>query len=263
MDLLHAPSAFPTALLAVYLLAGVFSGLSGFGFSAIGCLSLLALPANLAIALLMGLSLVTQAASLSSLWAELRDHAVQRRWNEGVGPYLAGGTAGMPVGLWILAKIGGDLLTILLGALLIAYSGWVLLKPASMILKSHGSSATRSFLVGAAGGVVGGFSAFPGSAIVVWSGLTGATKQQGRALTQPFILWMQVVGLVLMLGNRPQIFGPAFWSVFVSAAPAALAGNLLGVAIYRKTGDVGYRRITLCALGLSGLGLLAKAVLLR
>ena len=38
-------------------------------------------------------------------------------------------------------------------------------------------------------------------------------------------------------------------------------GNALGVAIYRKTGDVGYRRITFAALGLSGCGLVFKIIL--
>ena len=250
------------ALYVLYAAAGVFSGLSGFGFAAIGSLSLLVLPASLAVPILMGLSLVTQAASLSSLWAEMR---VERpwRWRGGVMPYLAGGTAGMPFGLWILARTRADVLTAALGALLMAYATWLLVKPAAAALKIRQPSGRYSFLVGAVGGVVGGFSAFPGSAIVVWNGLTGATKQEGRALTQPFILWMQIVGIALMVATRPFLFGQPFWSLFVGAAPVALVGNLLGVGIYRKTGDVGYRQVTLVALGAAGAGLLFKVALSR
>jgi hypothetical protein len=45
------------------------------------------------------------------------------------------------------------------------------------------------------------------------------------------------------------------------SAPIALACNQAGVAIYRRTGDVGYRTITLLALGASGMGLLLKVAL--
>lgn len=247
-------------LCVVYASAGLFSGLSGFGFSAIGSLSLLVLPTDLAIPLLMGLSLVTQSASLSSLSSEMRSHRLWR-WRGGVMPYLAGGTAGMPVGLWILHRTGGAVLTTGLGALLIGYAGWLLLKPATLVLNFGKPKSRNAFLVGAAGGVVGGFSAFPGSAVVVWNGLTGASKQRGRALTQIFILWMQVLGIALLYATRRQLFDTSFWSVFVGAAPVALIANLFGVALYRKTGDVGYRRVTLYALGISGLGLLVKVAL--
>ena len=49
-------------------------------------------------------------------------------------------------------------------------------------------------LVGAIGGAVGGFTAFPSSPIVIWLGLTGASKQQTRRVAQPFTLAMQLVG---------------------------------------------------------------------
>lgn len=249
------------ALAAIYATAAVFSGLSGFGFSAIGCLSLIVLPPSVGVALLMTLSLLTQAASFGSLWRELRSHVGHWTRCDGVVPYLAGGTAGMPIGLAILAAFGARDLTASLGVLLVAYATWSLMKPATLRLRPSAPSRRRSFLVGAAGGIVGGFSAFPGSALVVWNGLVGLGKEEGRALTQPFILWMQAVGLGLLLATRPQLFDHIFWSVLLATAPVALLGNLLGVAIYRRTGDVGYRTITLLALGVSGLGLLLKTVL--
>lgn len=249
------------ALAGIYTAAAVFSGLSGFGFSAIGGLSLIVLPPQLAVAVLMGLSLLTQATSLGSLWRELRVHAGPWTRRDGVLPYLAGGAAGMPVGLHILASHGSHELTVTLGVLLIAYSAWSLLKPAALRLARSEPSLRRSFLVGAAGGVVGGFSAFPGSALVVWNSLSNVGKHEGRALTQPYILWMQALGLALLAATRPQLFSHTFWMVFLAAAPAALAGNLLGIAVYRRTGDVGYRSITLVALGLVGAGLLLKVAL--
>ena len=249
------------ALAAIYTAAAVFSGLSGFGFSAIGCLSLTVLPPQLGVAVLMGLSLLTQATSFGSLWREMRRHAAPWHRRDGVLPYLAGGTVGMPIGLQILAGVDPRELTVGLGLLLIAYAGWSLLKPATLRLAVHAPSMPRAFLVGAAGGIVGGFSAFPGSAMVVWNSLLSRGKQEGRALTQPYILWMQTVGLALLATLRPELFSHTFWMISLAAAPAVLLGNLLGVAIYRRTGDVGYRSITLVALGIAGLGLLLKVAL--
>jgi hypothetical protein len=256
---LHGVAAL-CLLALIYAIAAVFSGLSGFGFSAIGCLSLAIVPPQLGIAMLMGLSLVTQLLSLRSLWGELRRHVGPWRRPDGPLPYLGGGTLGMPLGLAVLASLPSTRLTTGLGMLLIAYAAWSLCMPA----RPAGSVAPnrlRSFAIGALGGLVGGFSAFPGSALVVWAGLAGLGKEHSRALTQPFILWMQVLGLVLLLVTKPALFDRGFWIVFLLVLPAALVGNRLGIAIYRRTGDLGYRRITYAALGIAGLGLIVRVAL--
>lgn len=248
-------------LLLLYAVAAVFSGLSGFGLSAIGGLSLLALPPQQAVPLLMALSLACQLGSFGSLWTELRPHVGPWGGRNAVLPYLAGGLAGLPVGLAVLTSCGAGPLTATLGALLVAYATWSLLRPPGRVRLQARGGRRCALLVGAVGGLVGGFSAFPSCALVVWNGLTGASKAQSRALTQPFIMVMQVCGLGLLLAAQPQVFGAGFWRLLAVALPAALLGNRLGVAIYRRTGDLGYHRITLLALGLSGAGLLLKVSL--
>lgn len=261
MTLLPVSDAGSLVLLAAtYAAAGVFSGLSGFGFAAVGSLSMIALSPQLAVPLLMVLSFATQAASLRTLWAELRPVGAPWHRPDGVLPYLLGGLAGMPVGLSILTTSSAELLKAVLGLLLVGYASWSLLRPAKLALRALCPNLNSALLVGLAGGVVGGFSAFPGSALVVWNGLTGRSKEQSRALTQPFILFMQVIGLSLLFAARPELFDSAFCVLLVLALPIALLGNGLGVAIYRKTGDRSYRRVTLIALGLAGTGLLLKAL---
>jgi len=266
LQALHAavPVAGPAALAllgGIYAAASVFSGLSGFGFSAIGCLSLLVLSPQLGIALLMSLSLLTQSASLRSLWPSLRPHVLPWSRPDGVAPYLAGGLFGMPAGTAVLSDVGARPLMVVLGIVLIGYAGWSLTRARTQRLGPAPRPLRAALLVGAAGGFIGGFSAFPGSALVVWNGLLGKGKEQGRAIVQPFILFMQVVGLLLLVATRPQLFGAAFWALLAAALLPTLAGNAIGVAIFRRTGDRGYARWTLLALGLSGAGLLLKAAL--
>jgi uncharacterized protein len=254
--------ALTLALLGcIYVGASIFSGLSGFGFSAIGSLSLLLLPPAQGVALLMALSLVTQTASLLALRRKLfsdQSHAdnARKAW-----PFLAGGAIGMPFGLMALAHLKTTQLLVALGLFLMAYASYAFWSPRQGVLKHQAPELWQSTSVGAIGGLIGGFSAFPGAALVVWNGLRGCGKDESRALTQPYILFMQIIGLALLCIHRPTTFTPDFWQTFLTAAPLALLGNCTGIGIYKRTGDVGYRQITLAALGLSGLGLVAKAVL--
>ena len=257
----QVPVASLLLLSVIYSVAAVFSGLSGFGFSAIGSLSLLVLPPQLGVALLMGLSLIGQLASYRSLWSELRDAqgaAGARR--DCAWPYLLGGCLGLPAGLAVLGGTSASKLVMGLGVFLIGYSAWSLLKPAHLRLRAAPSGPWAGLTVGALGGLIGGFSAFPGAVIVVWSGLIGLPKAHTRALTTQFILGMQVLALLSICLLWPERLGLTFWSLMVVGTPLVLLGNRYGVAMYRRTGDVGYRRITLAALGVSGMGLLMKAV---
>lgn len=262
LDTLHVSSLSAWPLLAaLYAVAAVFSGLSGFGFSAIGALSLVMLPPQLGVPLLMVLSVASQALSFGSLARELQQHAGVWHRRDGVMPYLVGGVVGLPIGLAILNSLDARPLMAGLGLLLMAYATWSLRTPTRAALAAPASSLRSAMLVGAAGGVVGGFAAFPGSALVVWNGIVGRTKEQSRALTQPYILCMQTVSLVLLVALRPELFDATFWTLFALALPGTLFGNQLGVAVYRRTGDRGYRRVTLIALGLAGAGLVLKVAL--
>ena len=247
-------------LALIYVFAGIVSGFSGFGFSAIGALSLIYLPPTLAISLLMMLSLGTQAMSSISLRHEMQEHF--RPWYraDGVIPYCVGGTLGMPMGIQIMLLAGTKALMFVLGLTLVAYSAYSLWKPDKLQIRSAGSWRS-SVLVGACGGVVGGFSAFPGSVIVIWNSLKGVPKEKGRALTQPFILFMQLVGLALIWATQPEVFSGEFWTLFSIMLPLALLGSVAGIAIYRKTSQLNYRSFTFALLGLSGLGLLAKSAI--
>ncbi len=244
-------------LALIYASAAVISGLSGFGFAAIGALSLIYLPPVTAISMLMLLSLSTQALSFGRLWGELRTHS--QRWNgpEGVLPYCAGGILGIPIGIEIMTVANEKELMFFFGLALMLYSAYGLLKPTTPYL--HRAAGWRSsLLVGACGGLVGGITAFPGSVLVIWTSLIGLSKQQARALTQPFVFFMQLVGLAVLVLAHPHVFTVQLLTLFAVMAPLALAGSWLGVNIYQKTSQVNYRNISFMTLAVSGLGLLLK-----
>ncbi|HEX4181857.1 MAG TPA: sulfite exporter TauE/SafE family protein [Caulobacteraceae bacterium] len=245
------------AMLAAILAASaLMSGLSGFGFSAIGALSLWLLPPKMGVPLLMALSTANQFMSLGQLKADMKP--LREWWPDGPAPYLLGGLVGVPVGLWILHSLPTSTLMLIFGGFLVLYAAYSMLKPESLHVELKGNWGI-SAVVGALGGVIGGFTAFPGATVVVWSGLRRLPKTESRAIVQPFILGMQVLSLATLAFQHPETFSKTFWTLLAISVPIVLPGTLIGVNLYRSLSDINFRRVTFLLLGVSGFGLLAKA----
>ena len=250
-------SPVAVALLVLILAASaIMSGLSGFGFSAIGALCLTLLPPKLGVPLLMSLSAANQVMSLGQLKADMKP--VRQWWPDGPAPYLLGGVIGVPVGLLILRSLPTATLMTVFGGFLVLYAAYSLLKPAARLLVQD--SWVASSLVGMSGGVIGGFTAFPGAPVVVWSGLRHLPKRESRAIVQPYIFVLQVLAIALLALQRPETFGKTYWSLLAVTIPVVLPCTLLGVRLYRSLSDINFRRVTFILLGISGLGLVLKAL---
>jgi len=254
------PAGFPAGTLVVLAVilavSALMSGLSGFGFSAIGALCLWLLPPQLGVPLLMTLSAANQLMSLRQLKADVRPP--REWWPDGAGPYLLGGFAGVPVGLTILHSLPSSELMALFGAFLVLYAAYSLLKPDGVGIQVERGWRVPS-LVGAVGGVIGGFTAFPGAAVVIWAGLRRLPKSESRAIVQPYILGLQLLSLGMLAIQHPETFDGTYWRLLALMLPVVLPGTLLGVTLYKSLSDINFRRITFMLLGTSGLGLLAKA----
>lgn len=256
----YVPDGFSAGtLVALALILGasaIMSGLSGFGFSAIGALCLWLLPPRLGVPLLMTLSAANQLMSLRQLKADMKP--LRHWWPGGAGPYLLGGFIGVPAGLAILHALPASQLMATFGGFLVSYAAYSLLKPEGVCLRAA-NGWLAPLLVGAAGGVIGGFTAFPGAAVVVWSGLHRMPKSESRAIVQPYILGLQLLSLAILAVEHPETFDATYWRLLALTLPVVLPGTLFGVVLYRSLSDVNFRRVTFMLLGTSGLGLLAKA----
>src|SRR5260370_33601070 len=132
--------------------------------------------------------------------------------SRGAGPAVPGGGASVPVGVWLLKNLPGPRIVMVLGTLIVLYSGYSLFKPSG--LKIHGfGGAASGLIVGALGGAIGGFTAFPGLPVVVWTGLRGLPKAPNRAIVQSFILTLQILSLITNGVQHPGNFGKPFWVV--------------------------------------------------
>jgi hypothetical protein len=173
-------------------------------------------------------------------------------------PRLSRDSLGVPVGLSILQNLPSNLLMLVFGLFLLSYAFYSLFKSKSFRIEIK-DKPLISGGVGLVGGVIGGFTAFPGAAVVVWSGLRGLSKRESRSIVQPYILCLQLISLLLLAIRHPETFDQHYWSFFVYAVPLVLTGTVLGVNLYRRISDVNFRKLTFLLLGVSGMGLVLKA----
>ncbi len=143
------------------------------------------------------------------------------------------------------------------GSFLVLYCLYSLFKPTGA--KIHGFDGPwTAAVVGFIGGAFGGFTAFPGAAVVVWTGLRELPKAQNRAIVQPYIIMSQIFSLALIAWLHPQYLSHRYWMLLLYTLPAVLPGTFGGVMMYRRISDVNFRRISFFLLGLSGAALLIR-----
>jgi uncharacterized protein len=221
----------------------VISGLMGFAFSAVaGAILLHVLAPTDAVPLMMACSVVPQVSSLLVLRHSLK-------WR-GSSLLIIGGVFGVLPALYLLQHIDAGIFRICFGIFLVAYAGWMLLRPA-VVPAEVSPGQLRDAFVGFGGGLIGGLTAMPGAIPVIWCDLRGMPKDQQRGLVQPYIVAMQLFALALMF-SRDSISRETLLSLTVNL-PAVAAGTTLGLIIFRKIDDVMFRRILLGVLLLAGL----------
>lgn len=224
------------------LLAGFVMGLVGFGtgLAALG-FWLFAVDPVLAVPLVSICSLATTAFTLKAY-----SHAIN--WRRLV-PFFAGAVAGLPLGVLLLARLDAGLFKTLMGLFLIAYTLFRLLVLPNLTLTRAGRAGDA--LVGIGGGILGGFAAIPGPLTTVWCGLRGWTKDEQRAVYQPF---NQTIILLAFAGYATQgIITAELGLLAFYCVPASLVGMAAGMAGYKKISEAQFQRLVLWLLLASGI----------
>ncbi len=103
------------------------------------------------------------------------------------------------------------------------------------------------------GGIAGGAAGFPSMFISIWCSMKGWDKARQRAVTQPFILAMQL-GSFFMIGllQRSHPSSAGFHPSDLVYVPASLLGTMLGMALYGRLTDVQFGRAVNLLLVVSG-----------
>jgi len=232
------------------LAAGYVTGLAGFGTGLIALgFWLHVIDPVVAAPLVVICSLVAQTQSFFRIRHAVR---ISRLW-----PFVLGGLAGVPFGAFVLDYVEADTFRSILGVFLVLYTSFMLWNRSFPVIAWGGRTADAA--VGFGGGVLGGAAGLSGALPTIWCGLRGWTKDEQRAVFQPFnlaiLLW--ALAAYWALGVLMQ---EVAWLTLV-CLPGTLLGARLGVRSYGRVDDRQFRIIVLWLLFASGAALTLSNVL--
>jgi uncharacterized protein len=226
--------------------AALVAGVAGFAFGLVAAAVWLHVltPVQTA-SLIVGFGLIVQGIAV---W-KLR-HTLQwaRLW-----PFLFGGALGVPIGVTALAWVAPGAMRVAIGAVLIAYSGYALARPAIEPVKRGGVAADAA--VGMLNGVLGGATGLAGIVVTMWCGVRGWPKDVQRTVFQPVGVSIFIMSAA-WLGTRGEIDRETI-RLFALGLPALAAGTWLGLKLYSRLDETAFRKLVLLLLLGSGLALVA------
>ncbi|MEJ1157752.1 sulfite exporter TauE/SafE family protein [Prosthecomicrobium sp. N25] len=230
-------------------LAGFVQGLSGFAFSMVSAaVWAWTVPPQVTAPLLVFGSFLGQLLAVPAM---RRGFSVRA-----VAPFVAGGLAGVPIGVAVLPHVDPVWFKAGIGAFLVVYCPFAL--AAAHLPKAGRQARVLDGAVGMAGGVLGGIAGMTGALPTLWCTMTGWERDEARAVIQSFNLAMHTTTLTAYLVTGT--IGAEAARLFLVVAPAMLVPTLLGARLYRGISDAGFRRLVLLLLTAAGVMLLAGSV---
>jgi uncharacterized membrane protein YfcA len=232
----------------IFLAAGFIQGVTGFG-SALVAIPLLTLFLDIKTAI--PLCALNGLVITILLTVRLQDHIDRQK----ILPLLFGSLPGIAVGAFFLKKADPVLMKILLGCLLVAYGCY-------RLLGRPGAGGKKidyrwSYAAGFVTGLIGGAFAAGGPPVIIYTTLTGWSKDVIKATLSGFFLastlFIVAAHALTGLTTVPVL------SYFAVAMPGVLIGVLAGAELCDRVDTDNYLRLLfLCLLGL-GIMMLAAS----
>lgn len=225
--------------------ASVVAGVAGFAFGLIAAAVWLHILPPLQVAtLIVAFGLVVQGYAV---WKLRRALDWRRLW-----PFLAGAAIGVPLGVAILGWAAPVHVRIGVAVVLVLYSLYALARPAMPPVKAGGAPADAA--VGFLNGVLGGMTGLAGILITVWCVIRGWPKDQQRTVFQPVAVAIFAMS-AFWLGINGTISTDTI-RLIALGLPVLLLGTWLGLKLYGRLDEAGFRRVVLVLLLASGVVLL-------
>jgi uncharacterized membrane protein YfcA len=179
---------------------------------------------------------------LTTIWQQRHHIAFDRLW-----PFVAGGIAGIPIGVHFLAHTDTATLKAVLGVFLLAFGTYALTAPRLHTIKAGGRAADAG--VGFVGGVLGGLGGYSGVLPTIWTQLRGWSKEKARGVYQPYVIVMHGVALAGILWVA---FDRAAVIMLLMVLAPLLLGTWIGWRLYGKLNDLRFRQALAVLLVASG-----------
>jgi uncharacterized protein len=238
------PLELPIFLVATFA-GALVAGLSGFAFGlVVSSIWLFILTPLQTATLIIAFGLIVQGYSVWKLRGALD-------WKK-LWPFVLGAALGVPVGVSILTWASPAHVRAAIGAFLVLYSLYALLRPAIAPVKAGGGAADAG--VGFLNGVLGGITGLAGILVTIWCGLRGWPKEVQRAVFQPVAVAIFLMS-GLWIGAKGAITADTI-ELFLIGLPALFAGTWLGLKLFGRLNEAAFRKLVLVLLLASGVALM-------
>jgi uncharacterized membrane protein YfcA len=159
----------------------------------------------------------------------------------------------VPIGVELLRWTSPATLRISVGVVLVLFSLYSLVRP-QLAPMTAGKAADGA--IGVFNGVIGGATGLAGIALTIWCTLRGWPRDEQRATFQPIGVWVFLM-TGLWLGGMGLVRADTL-RLFVIGLPLLLAGTWVGLRLYARLDEAGFRKVVLGLLLISGLGLVVR-----
>ena len=231
------------------LIAGFIQGVSGFAFGLIAT-SLWAwtIEPKLVVPTVIFGSVLGQLVSIQSVRRSIKVHRVT--------PFLLGGVLGVPIGASLLPLLDVDVFRLVVGTVLVVYSGIVLLGARLPDVRPAGRAG--DFVLSVVAGTMGGASALSGPPVTLWCAMRGWTKDDQRATYQTFFIVTHTLTILIYIGSG--VLTAHSVSLFGLVGPPILLSSWIGSRWYRNMSGAAFTRSLFSVLLMSGATLAAAAL---
>ena len=225
---------------------GFINGLSGTGTAlfALG-FYLVVLDPVTAVALV---SLMSVVAGVQGVWVVRRAIFDQPRR---LLRFLLPGLVGVPCGVWLLNGLDTTVLRYCVAGFLIVYGGYFAFRRSLPAFSRP--TPVADVVIGGIGGVLGGAAGMSGALPSIWMSLRPWTKFETRAVLQPFNMVM-LITTVSLLYLRGAYEGTL--PVLLITIPCGLLAAQVGIFVFKRLSDTGFRRILILLCLAMGVGIL-------
>ena len=199
-------------------------------------------------------ALMSVLVGLQGLWIVRREIMAQPHR---LLRFVVPGLLGVPVGLALLDAIDAGTLRVAVAAFLIVYGVYFGFR-ASLPAFSRRTPWIDS-TVGFIGGVLGGSAAVSGALPQMWLSIRPWTKAETRAVLQPFNVAILSTTVCLLFFQGA--FDRTALNALMMTVPTGLIAAQIGITVFRRLSDLGFRRLLIILTLLMGLGVMASEVL--
>lgn len=196
-------------------------------------------------------ALMSVLAGLQGLWVVR--HAILA-YPRRLLRFLLPGLLGVPLGLMLLEIIDAGTLRIGIAAMLIVYGGYFGFR-AALPAFSRPTPWVDS-AVGLTGGVLGGAASVSGAIPAMWLSIRPWTKSETRAVLQPYNV--AILGTTVTLLFFKGAYDATAVSALLVTVPCGLIAAQIGIFVFHRLSDTGFRRLLILLTLMMGLGILAS-----